>query len=152
MISTRWSHERNAVFIALLWRGFFYTMLEPEGTRNPMIECILALENAGIPEGTKIPEASMLLAFVRAMKRRGEAKITGEEISVPDIFIAELKEILADPKPTLMPEIISTTQSSVDDLQEQSSEAGTAMPAEMIALSLGLGMLLKKQKKDSHEN
>ncbi|MEO1351903.1 MAG: hypothetical protein AAFW84_24380, partial [Cyanobacteria bacterium J06635_15] len=71
---------------------------------------------------------------------------------VPDIFIAELKEILADPKPTLMPEIISTTQSSVDELQEQSSEAGTPTPAEMIALSLGLGMLLKKQKKDSHEN
>lgn len=127
-------------------------MLESESTKNPMIECILALENAGIPEGTKIPEASMLLAFVRAMKRRGEAKITGEDVAVPEIFVEELKKILVDPKPTLMPEIISTTQSSVDELKEQSSEAGTAMPAEMIALSLGLGMLIKKQKKDSQEN
>ena len=109
---------------------------------NPAIDCLLALDDAQIPK-QKIPESSLLLAFTKAVKRECEPT---ETRALPQIFVEEMKTILADPKPPNTHEIITATQTAIDELKEIGNIKGA------LVLSTSLMMLQSKFAKDAQNN
>ena len=102
--------------------------------RNPIIDCLLALDDAQIPK-QKIPESSLLLAFTKAYKRECEMN---ETQPLPQLFVEELKTILADPKPPNTRDIIMATQKAIDELKAVGNSKGAFI------LSASLAMLQSK--------
>lgn len=110
--------------------------------RNPVIDCLLALDDAQISK-QKIPESGLLLAFTKAFKRECEPT---ETRALPQLFVEEIKTILADPKPPNTRDIILETQKAIKELKEMGNSNGALM------LSISLAMLQSKSAKDAQNN
>lgn len=108
------------------------------------IDCILAIEDA-IPK-QKIPSSSMLLAFLLAIKREAEPQ---ETRTLSQLFIEELKISLADDKPPSTHDIISSTQASIDELNQIGSPVASQ---KAMLLHFPLSMLQVQLSKDVQNN
>ena len=111
-------------------------------TSNPVIDCLLALDDAQIPK-QKIPESGLLLAFTKAIKRECEPT---EARPLPQIFVEEMKTIIADPNPPNTHDIITATQKAIGELKEMGNSK------EALVLSVSLVMLQAKSAKDAQNN
>lgn len=116
---------------------------------DPLLECLLALEQlkpSDFPAERKIPPRSLLLAFILANTAVAKSH---EARPLPEIFISELKQLLAAPRPPSTHEIIDNTQKAIDDLR--TIKEGAPLP-KMAALSFTLIMLKAKLRKEARYN
>lgn len=121
-------------------------MTTPNTKSETWIDCILAIEDAGFPPEQKISSASILLAFLLAVKHNAEP---GEGHTLSQLFIQELRKILADPQPPTTQDIIAKTQNSIAELEQIGT--GKARKQAML-LQFPLTMLKVKLKKDIRQD
>lgn len=117
-------------------------MANPAAMRNPVIDCILALGESDIPD-QKIPPGAFLLAFTKAFKRNRESVETQE---IPQLFVEEIKIILAAPSIPDTHDIILATKEAITELEGAGDRQGA------LVLSVSLTMLQAKFAKDVKNN
>lgn len=121
-------------------------MSGPSTNRDTWIDCLLAIEDAGFPPEQKIPESSLLLAFLMATKLEGDP---AETRSLSELFIDQLKKGMANPQPPSTQEMIAETQTAISEL----SAPDTRAPAsKLIPLQFALAALKTKLRKDVQNN
>lgn len=118
------------------------TMTDSTAKKESWIDCLLAIEVAEFPE-QKIPESSLLLAFMNAFKREAAP---AETRSLSQLFIEELRKILADPQPPATHDIILATQKAIQELNE------IGKSKEALLLAFPLNMLQDKLARDANNN
>lgn len=117
-------------------------MANPAAMRDPAIDCILALGESDIP-AQKIPPGVFLLAFTKAFKQNRGSVETQE---LPQLFIEELKEILAAPSIPDTSDIILATRGAIAELEEAGDRQGS------LVLPISLTMLQAKLASEVQNN
>lgn len=110
--------------------------------KESWIDCLLAIENAGLPK-QKIPESGLLLAFMMAIKHRAEPT---EKRSLSQLFIEELRKILADQQPPSTHDIILAAQQAIEELNEMGNKKDAFL------LSFPLTMMQAKLAREAQNN
>ena len=117
--------------------------------KNPAIECLLAMEAADLPAKPKVNSKDMLSAFVVALQKEVEEN---ENRAFPDIFIEELKRLLASgDRPTSTQDLIETSRAALNDLKVKNT-GRKEQSSQMLVLSLGVEMLIAKLQRDAINN
>lgn len=117
------------------------------GTKsNAFVDCLLAMEDAGIQPGPKISSNSILLAFLLSMRSEGEPE---EPRPLTEIFVDELNKIIADPRPLTTQEIIAQSKEVIDFLKGVGSSRALKKVA---VIELALLMLRTNLKKEAINN
>ena len=120
-----------------------------KSTGNIAVDCMLAIEDAGFPLGQKISSKDMLLALQIATRQENKVE---ENRPITEIFIAELRQILADPRPTSTQLIIAKTQESIDEIIQGGQAYSDEGMKRISVLSYTLSMLNAQLKEESKNN
>ena len=123
------------------------------GTGNRAIDCILALENVEVPLGQRISEKDLLQGFLLALKREAIAE---ESVELPDIFVTEIKRLLASPISTSTEEIVplplSRPIAELSEQRDKHSRAASKLSGNIRVLEFALSSLRLQTAKESEKN
>ena len=123
-------------------------MLDSLSKKNTVIQCLLALEDADFPEGTKLPSECLLMAYITAMEKESQS----EEASLTDLFIVELRQLLDRVSPPQTAEILAESSRVVESMKVRQAQGESGLPPKIIALQFATAMLSSKLSKEAQHN
>ncbi|EDX82508.1 hypothetical protein S7335_1212 [Synechococcus sp. PCC 7335] len=116
---------------------------------NSFVDCLLALEDVTFPAGKNPNSKELFQAMLVSVRQKGKPDETRKQ---PEIFAEELQRIVAQPQELGTDDIVRSTYSSIEELQQVSGEGETEASKSVLLLTAALAMLKPMLDKEASNN